>query len=446
MGADVPSQELLGYYKSRIDEFDVERQDLLGRISLCQASAAECHSLRCEVQKRTEEVRELQQALSAAHMHLFEERDRLLQLQVENDELRHQDMEHRQQLEQLTALADPINQAITFSRDQDPSTGIVYPQKGGKEFRRKGKTLQDESKDAEHAHRVLRTVFLPAANTDALRLKVESLQAQLAEHKQLSLEQVDALKQDRQLRQQDEEAHRQNYNRQISEVMQKIKRTEEALRHATTDYILARRDKQVAEARAVTAETDLTQQKEQATHKLKLLHEKHQEELDRMHRAHEDALEKATAKLSKSLRNREVEYSQLESMHLAVKAELEQRGHDLEVKLSKTKDKLKQAEHRRALESEGFTNDVSLLRKQLAAVDRKLHQMRLQSRLEDDERLHSMLQKLEKKGAKDLDQNRMHPNMPDRGFSAVESLESIKRGLKQVERRVAREPLRSRAS
>ena len=64
---------------------------------------------------------------------------------------------------------------------------------------------------------------------------------------------------------QDEEAHRQNYNRQIDEVMQKVKRTEEALRNTTTDYILARRDKQVAEARAVTAETALAQEKEQGS-------------------------------------------------------------------------------------------------------------------------------------------------------------------------------------
>lgn len=47
---------------------------------------------------------------------------------------------------------------------------------------------------------MLRTVFLPAANADALRLKVESLQAQLAEHKQLSMERIEALKQDKQLR------------------------------------------------------------------------------------------------------------------------------------------------------------------------------------------------------------------------------------------------------
>lgn len=62
--------------------------------------------------------------------------------------------------------------------------------------------------------------------------------------------------------------HRQNYNRQIEDLMQKIKRTEEALRTATTDYILARRDKQVAEARAVTAEADLANGKEEAASKV----------------------------------------------------------------------------------------------------------------------------------------------------------------------------------
>lgn len=132
--------------------------------------------------------------------------------------------------------------------------------------------------------------------------------------------------------------------------------------------------------------------------------EQHQEQLDKIQKQHEELLEKATGKLSKSLRQREVEYSQLENMHLAVKAELEQRGHDLDAKLTKAKEKLKHVEHRRALETEGFTNDISLLRKQLVAVDRKLHQMRLQSRLDDDERLHSLLQKIEHKGQRFNDQ------------------------------------------
>jgi coiled-coil domain-containing protein 77 len=50
--------------------------------------------------------------------------------------------------------------------------------------------------------RVLRTVYLPSANADALQLKVESLQAQLEEQKQFAAERFEAMKQDRELREQ----------------------------------------------------------------------------------------------------------------------------------------------------------------------------------------------------------------------------------------------------
>ena len=129
-----------------------------------------------------------------------------------------------------------------------------------------------------------------------------------------------------------------------------------------------------------------------------------QEQFEKAQSIHQEELEKCTSQLSKSLKKREMEYSQLESMHMAVKGELEQRVHELESKVTKSKEKVRQAEHRRAMDAEGFTNDVCLLRKQLTAVDRKLHQMRLQSRLEDDERLHGLLQKLERKGGTGCDQ------------------------------------------
>jgi hypothetical protein len=55
---------------------------------------------------------------------------------------------------------------------------------------------------AAPVQRVLRTVYLPSANADALQLKVESLQAQLQEQKQFAAERLEAMKQDRELREQ----------------------------------------------------------------------------------------------------------------------------------------------------------------------------------------------------------------------------------------------------
>lgn len=221
-----------------------------------------------------------------------------------------------------------------------------------------------------------------------------------------------------------------------------MKRMEDALRATTTDYIICRRDKQAAEARAAAAEELQERERASAAAKVRRLASpacscvtgclrmlrsfcecaRGMAETKKMHGSThsgvqmsdtkkvleaklerallqgEAAAEEAAGKASKQLKAREMEASQLESMHSAVKAELEQRVEELESKLSRAKEGWKQAEHRRVLDSEGFTSDVTMLRQQLASVDRKLHQMRLQSRLEDDERLDGLLKKVQTKG------------------------------------------------
>ena len=108
------------------DAFDTERAELLRRFT-SSSSASESHSLRCTAQKRAEEVRELQHALSAAHVHLFEERDRLLRLQGENDELRMQEAEDRRRIKHLAALTNPVDQEVTLQPGAQPTSGIFYP-------------------------------------------------------------------------------------------------------------------------------------------------------------------------------------------------------------------------------------------------------------------------------------------------------------------------------
>ena len=96
-------------------------------VEKCSVQAAELHRLDWENRRRADEVRELQkastcldlkhschahaqcimqclmcniQALSDAHAFLFEERQRLLALQAENDELRLQEIEDRKRIQQ----------------------------------------------------------------------------------------------------------------------------------------------------------------------------------------------------------------------------------------------------------------------------------------------------------------------------------------------------------
>jgi len=56
------------------------------------------------------------QALSDAQQFLFEERQRLLLLQAENDELKLQEIQDRQRIQQLLAMTQPLEQTITFKQ------------------------------------------------------------------------------------------------------------------------------------------------------------------------------------------------------------------------------------------------------------------------------------------------------------------------------------------
>lgn len=95
----------------------------------------------------------LKQALSSSQAYIFEERDRLLQLQAENDELRLQEVEDRQRLQHLLTLLEA--------------------QKGHKGL--KSNSAAAKAKESAAADGP------SAADMDVLRMRVESLQSQLTE-------------------------------------------------------------------------------------------------------------------------------------------------------------------------------------------------------------------------------------------------------------------------
>lgn len=88
---------------------------------------------------------------------------------------------------------------------------------------------------------------------------------------------------------------------------------------------------------------------------------------------------------------------QLAAVHGAAKAQYERRAADLEARCARLVEDNRALEVRRSRDVEGYLNDISLLRKQLSAIDRKLLQMRLVERLDDDERLDRLLDQLESK-------------------------------------------------
>ncbi|GIM05695.1 hypothetical protein Vretimale_10129 [Volvox reticuliferus] len=337
--------------------------------------------LEWEARKRAEEVRELQKALSDAHNFLFDERQRLLALQAENDELRLQEIQDRKTIQQL--LAAPSGRA---GGHQPPTTA-------------------------------------PGPSIDHLLLQIESLHAQLNEQKQLAAERIAALQEDRRIREQEEEAHRRALTQQLEVASERLQRVEEQLRTTTKDYILGRRERQAAEERALECQAVLARERQGFLEQTAEQRRRASAELTAAKQEAQTKLEDMTSNLRAQVKQKEEELINLTSVHTTAVAQYDRRVSELELKVARLTEANKQLELRRHLDCEGWTADVTALRKTLTAVDRKLHEMRLVERLEDDDRLDAILKHLRKKAPKVL-----LPGPSGSGASAGESM-SVKSAL-----------------
>mmetsp|Transcript_4409 Transcript_4409/g.8414 ORF Transcript_4409/g.8414 Transcript_4409/m.8414 type:complete len:931 (-) Transcript_4409:305-3097(-) len=119
---DVQSQ-LLEYYKERIESFESERELFLDKLKFCDgygAKSKELHQLKWQLHSRDQQVAELQKALSDAHVYLYDERELVLKLTAENDELRIQEQEDRKRIQHLLSLSQPLSQEVSYFRECRP--------------------------------------------------------------------------------------------------------------------------------------------------------------------------------------------------------------------------------------------------------------------------------------------------------------------------------------
>ena len=102
--------------------FDQERAEYLDRFQSDSfgGSTKEIHRLRWECQHKSEQVEELQKALSEAHVYLYDEREQALRFKRENSELRVQEAEDSKRIMHLVALTKPVSQEVSFFRECRP--------------------------------------------------------------------------------------------------------------------------------------------------------------------------------------------------------------------------------------------------------------------------------------------------------------------------------------
>eukprot|EP00899_Mesostigma_viride_P008061 jgi/Mesvir1/17256/Mv07665-RA.1 len=488
-----PSRELVDYYRARLAEADQEREDIIQKIDLCRATHEELHKWKWEAQQRAEELAEAQKALSDAHLVLFEERERVLAIQAENDALRVQELDDRKRIQHLIALTQPLREDdVLFDRDVFPETLSLFPrfnegQEGPARARHERGAPATRSPLAPKARppkeSVLRTVYLPSERTDTLLVKVEALQAQLAEARQFANERVGALLEERRVAEINETARADNERRHREDLEKNLRLKEEVLQQTMRDYLVSRHAllkertamEEAREKGAQLANTvdqfrllnelllevvppevqHVARQMEKAIERRRelfgamretlaavreakqggqdnagvaaslrkwmegrglvdeesLLTEMARDTTDSMLSLIDEELVDLKQKAKGALHHVNEEYiaefkgqmksqddyiKNLEISYAAVRVQSGKRIQALVDRVRKQKQQYRELQHRRALDLEGFTNDITLLRKKLAVVDRRLHQMRLMDRLEDDDRLDALIAAMER--------------------------------------------------
>jgi coiled-coil domain-containing protein 77 len=408
--------QLLAFYRDRFDAFEAERAEWLARVGAIEVAHSDLHCVKWELKVRQEEIAELQSALSDANVQLFEEREEALKLLAENDQLKLAQSEDRKRIQHLLALTEPVSEQVTFFKDCRPylmtrkmaasqqqaapyhppaahqqqlllaaATGKPGPARvrGGEvqvvpndKLRSSSRTTATASlvgagsgSGSPAAQRIVRTIYLPNEQTEALAQRVEALDRLLADMSKASHERVAALERDRADKDQAARRAAKAHAAEVEALELKLEQAERACRAATKDYLDLRHATQVDNRGSMERGVALEQENADLKHQLATLADRLARETEAVRASIAEDGERHIERFRRQVlvtedqHNRDKARFDKEMREAADKIEaLSQRCVTLEGKYRAEK-------QRRQFDFEGFSNDLAEMRKQIRALE-----------------------------------------------------------------------------
>jgi len=390
--------ELLAYYRSQIDSFESERAQFLANLKQVEVSRKDFFSLRWELQKRNDEIAELQKALSDAHVYLYDEREQVLKLQAENDEMKVQEIEDRKRIQHLLALTNPTHQEVTYFKDVVPDTlarrfphKTVQPVDKPIKFthdlqgrpirphtaavaRKSSKSSAYASYDQHYAENppILRTVYLPSESADSLRMIIDSLRNQLQEQARLHSDRVSALLEDRRIREEESRLRDAHQKDKLEALLRELQEQSALHRDTTRDYLQLRRKAKDNE-RQWTEELDrLRQQTNQAQAEAEAAKQLQVDQSGAIRAQAQADAEDYAQRFRKQAMDREEDLLIVKEQYAAAQRLYENKINELSRRLKALQSKHKSLTQRRQGEITGFLADTKVLRRQVRNLEKVL--------------------------------------------------------------------------
>jgi len=226
------SRTLLAFYRDRIKAFDREREEWLQKLEQLTAVKKESLYEASELQRKREEVADLQRSISEAKISLHNEREQKLKLLRESDSLKLTELENRKKIYELMVLNDPREKENAFYRDLRPEIKSTMKNDLSIQLNKRSNNTKEEKafagtvKNTKMTNDVLKTIYLPNEQINTIAIENENLKRRLREEEIAHAEQIDVLREELRIR---EEEH---FNRQeadldrIQELADKNKRLE----------------------------------------------------------------------------------------------------------------------------------------------------------------------------------------------------------------------------
>ncbi|XP_052059485.1 coiled-coil domain-containing protein 77-like [Mytilus californianus] len=385
-----PSRELLEYYRKKIAEYDEEHDHMVSKLEEYKITYEEQHKLQWELRQREEEIVELQKALSDMQIYLFQEREHVLRLYSENDRLKIRELEDKKKIQQLLSLSGTTESEITYFMKEPPAKAIVEQKKRPKTA--PNNNLRNGMKKKQLPVSDRRQSMSPNPeekyrhDNEVLVLQVEALQAQLQEQTKVAKEQVEALMEDRRVKEEELETRRQRDEAKIHTLTEKLHKTQDLLYESTKDFLELRYQGRANE-RQWMAEKDrllreLDSAKDKGNGQDSLLNMSVATEA-RAHYAEEvktlDYQLQQAQKLAEMYREQviqlEDELSRIREEGDVTREIFKGRSDKMTTRLTMMNQRYQDLERRRNLEVEGFKNDIKNLRSRLKDVERQLYKV-----------------------------------------------------------------------
>ncbi|KAL0484632.1 coiled-coil domain-containing protein [Acrasis kona] len=410
---DEVDKGLLGYYKQKIDAHEKEMLDYINKVDEISVSYKRVHDLEWELRRRESEIVSLQEALSNAQLYIFDERERAMKLQHENDTLRIQELEDRRKIRDLLSLTQPITQEVTYFKDCRPdqmTKHMIFNKTMKKSFAQvphnRAKTIQPDKRGDEiyieeqissasetspepvaaqpkqvklniktptvPNQRVLRTVFMPNEKTDSLVLQVESLQTHLEEQQKLWQEKEQSLLEERKVRM-EEDKLRSDKDREIIEKLQsEIQRVNILHTKTTREYFVLSHNFRITNKKQKVEIDQLRSENSEKSSQVEDLKKRTKKEAKQLMNEAREQSEEYAKHFRQQTISREKDLVQLQDELIVNKENYENKLQTLQRKYDDVNRSYKELSQRRATDLEGFNKDVSTLRAKVKALEGKL--------------------------------------------------------------------------